>query len=45
MGSQFPDQGLNPDLGSECTGLKPLSHQATPTFKVVTNIDILGDYI
>ena len=30
VGSQFPNQGLNLDRGSESAESQPLDHQATP---------------
>ena len=31
VGSQFPNQGLNPSHNSESTKSSPLDHQGTPT--------------
>ena len=35
LGSQFPDQGLNPGSCNESPDLKPLGHQGTPNTMLI----------
>ena len=35
LGSQFPDQGLNPGSGNESPYLKLLGHQGTPNTMLI----------